>query len=279
VPLAAILPSTRALALAALGPAVFVASVAVAAGRAVQARWAATRPATSSTDGPTRADAGALAWLRAGGLAWLRTGGLAAIAAGLLAQHVVVDAGWARAQIAGIGTTGRSYQRFVAGPGMEGVAVEGKHVVVIASPGLVTGLHGLWITHLLGRPLPVTWHVLQIGERRLLVRRVDARTLELSMVGTVMHDQPQETLFRPPSAALRMGDTVDVGLFCATVVGEGKDGGVMAVRFTFDRALEDPSLVFLAGGPEGLGPFTLPAVGKATAVAAPVLPGQRREDR
>lgn len=253
VPLSAILPSTRALALAALGPAVVVGSVGVAAGRALRARER--------------------------GVAWVRTGVLGAIAAGLLVQHVIVDAGWARAQIAGIGNTGQSYQRFVAGPGMEGVEVEGKHVVVIASPGLVTGLHSLWITHLLGRPMPATWHVLQIGERRLLVRRVDVRTLEVSTLGMVMHDQPQETLFRPPPQGLHVGDEVDVGVFRATVVGEHKEGGVTAVRFTFDRALEDPGLVFLVGGADGLGRFALPAVGKATAVAAPVLPGQRREDR
>jgi hypothetical protein len=254
VPLAAILPSTRALALAALGPAVFVGSVGVAAGRAVRAR------------GP-------------GVSAWVRTGVLGVIAVGLLAQHVIVDAGWARAQIAGIASTGRSYQRFVAGPGTEGVELEGKHVVVIGSPELVTGLHSLWISHLLGRPMSATWHVLQIGERRLLVRRVDARTLEVSTVGTVMHDQPQETLFRPPPEGLHAGDEVDVGLFRATVVGERQEGGVMAVRFVFDRVLEDVELAFLVGGPEGLGRFELPAIGKAVAVGAPVLPGQRRDDR
>jgi len=159
------------------------------------------------------------------------------------------------------------------------LSAKGKHVVVIGSPGLVTGLHSLWITHMLGRPMPATWHVLQIGERRLLVRRVDARTLEVSTVGAAMHDQPQETLFRPPPEALHAGDEVDAGSFRAKVVNERQGGGVVAVRFTFDRTLEDPSLVFLAGGPEGLAPFTLPAVGKAVAVAAPVLPGQRREDR
>ena len=247
VPLAAILPSTRALALAALGPAVFVGSIAVAAGRALRAR-------------------------APGIAAWSRTGGLAAIAAGLLVQHVIVDAGWARAQIAGIATTGRAYQRFVAGPGMEGLELEGKHVVVIGSPGLVTGLHSLWITHLLGRPMPATWHVLQIGERRLLVRRVDAHTLELSTLGTIMHDQPQETLFRPPPEGLHTGDVVDVGLFRAKVVGERKEGGVTAVRFVFDRPLEAAALVFLVGGPEGLGRFELPAIGKAVAVAAPEDP-------
>lgn len=251
VPLAAILPSTRALAVAALGPAVFVGSVAVAAVRAVRTR-------------PT------------GVMAWARTGVLGVLAAGLVAQHVVVDAGWARAQIAGIDATGRSYPRFMADVGTQALPLEGKDVVVIAAPGLVTGLHGMWLLHLLERPLPRTWHVLEIGERRLLVRRVDEQTLELSTVGGVMHDQPPEVLFRPPSQGLHAGDEVDVGVFRAQVAAEGKGGGVRAVRFSFDRALEDPGLVFLAGGPRGLRRFELPAVGKAVVVAAPVLPGRVR---
>lgn len=253
VPLAAILPSTRALALAALGPAAFVGSVAVAAVRALRAR----------PRGPT---------------AWLRTSGLVALASALLLQHVIIDAGWARAQIAGIASTGRSYPRFIANVGTPSQPIAGKHVVVIATPGLVTGLHGMWLLHLLDRPLPASWHVLEIGERRLLVRRVDDRTLELSTVGGAMHDQPPELLFRPPPQALHVGDELDAGLFRARVVAERKGGGVTAVRFTFDRALEDPGIVFLAGGADGLRAFELPAVGKAAVVAAPVLPGKRRGD-
>src|SRR5690606_30172070 len=103
VPLAAILPSTRALALAALGPAAFVGSVAVAAVRALRAR----------PRGPT---------------AWLRTCGLVALAVALLLQHVIIDAGWARAQIAGIASTGRSYPRFIASVGTSSQPIAGKHV-------------------------------------------------------------------------------------------------------------------------------------------------------
>ncbi|MCH9683281.1 MAG: hypothetical protein K0V04_17735 [Deltaproteobacteria bacterium] len=74
IPLAAILPSTRALALAVLGPAVFVASISVAAARAC-------RPSPAS-------------WrLRLRTLAVLGLGGLA------LHQHLWTDAAWARAQM------------------------------------------------------------------------------------------------------------------------------------------------------------------------------------
>lgn len=250
IPLAAILPSTRALALAALGPAVFVASLATAAVRALR---------------PFPRDLGSR----------LRALGVAGVAGVLLLQHLVIDAPWARAQIAGIGSTGRSYLRFHDNPEIRDLTLADKHVVVIAAPGLVTGLHGQWILHLLGRPMPRSWHALAIGERRLLVRRFDERTLEVSTLEQAMHDQPQETLFRPPPEALHQGDEVDVGLFRARVMHERAGQGPASVHFVFDRPLEDPRLVFLAGGPSGLQAFELPAVGRAVSLPPPVLPGHR----
>jgi len=248
VPLSAILPSTRALALAALGPAMLVSSLAVASVRA----WRA-RPHTISPR--------------------LRATLLTLLAGALLLQHTIVDAFWARIQIAGIRSTGRSYARFHENAATRELDLAGKHVVVIAAPGLVTGLHGLWMMHLLGRPMPATWHVLAMGERRLLVRRFDERTLEVSTLARAMHDQPQETLFRPPSAALRTGDEIDLRLFRARIVHERENQGIDAVHFTFDRPPEDPSLVFLVAGPEGLEPFGWPALGRSVVLAPPTLPG------
>ncbi|MEM9452832.1 MAG: hypothetical protein AAGF11_01550 [Myxococcota bacterium] len=250
VPLAAILPSTRALALAALGPAVFVGSLGVASVRALR-----PRPRQPS--------------------AWLRGLSLAALAGTSLLQHLVLDAPWARAQIAGIGSTGRSYLRFHDSPQSRDLPLGDKHVVVIAAPGLVTGLHGRWILHLLGRPLPRSWHALGIGERRLLVRRFDERTLEISTVEQAMHDQPQETLFRPPPEALHTGDEVGVGLFRARVMHEREGQGPASLHFVFDRPLPHAEIVFLVGGPEGLRPFELPPPGRAVMLPPPVLPDHR----
>ena len=123
--------------------------------------------------------------------------------------------------------------------------------------------------------MPRSWHTLCIGERRLLVRRFDAHTLEVSTVARAMHDEPQETLFRPPSQALRTNDEVDVGLFRARVVHERAGQGPAAVHFIFDRPLERADLVFLVSGPQGLRPFDPPAVGRAVALPPPVLPGHR----
>ncbi|MEM7151601.1 MAG: hypothetical protein AAF799_02120 [Myxococcota bacterium] len=248
VPLTAIMPTTRALALAGLGPAVFIASLAVAATRAVLARPVGVGPR-------------------------LRAVVLAVIAVPWVGAHTVNDAKWARKEIEGLSGVEGAYRRFHFNQHTEGVTLEGKHVVVISTPGLVTGLHARWMMHLWGEPMPATWHVLTMGGRRLFLRRFDRSTLELSTIAGRLLDQPQESLFRPPSADMRLHDVASAGLFDATVVREAPTGGPSAVQFRFRWPLDDPRLVFLVAGSEGLRPLALPPVGGAKAIAPPLLPG------
>lgn len=250
LPLCAIMPATRALALAGLGPAAWVASVFVATGRAL-----ASRP---TSWGPR-----------------LRAAALGLLTLGLCWQHVVADAIWTRVELAGIEVTGDAYARYHDGPQLDPPRLEGKHVVVLCTPGLVTGIHGRWMMHLLHRVYPASWHVLVIGQRRLLVRRSDPHTLELSTLGQPLLDQPQETLFRNPPQALHTGDTADVGLFVAQITHERPPLGPDAIQFRFDRPLDDPQLVFLQTGADGLLPWTPPPVGRAVVLAPADLPGLR----
>ena len=248
VPLTAIMPTTRALALAGLGPAVFIASIAVAATRAVLARPTRLRPR-------------------------LRAVTLALIVVPWVGTHTVRDAMFARTEIEGLSGVEGAYRRFHFNRHTEGITLEGKHVVVISTPGLVTGLHARWMMHLWGEPMPATWHVLTMGGRRLFLRRFDRHTLELSTIAGRLLDQPQESLFRPPSADMKLHDVASAGLFDATVVREDPGGGPSAVQFRFQWPLDDPRLVFLFAGAEGLRPLELPPVGGAKALAPPLLPG------
>lgn len=251
LPLAAIMPSTRALAIAGFGPAALVASVCVAMVRAVSAR-------------PRRP------WPR------IRAALLGVVSLGLLWQHVVADLWATELELAGVHATGRAYETFHTTADIEALDFQDKHVVVLSSPGLVTGLHGQWMMHLHGRPMPASWHVLAVGQRRLLVRRFDDRTLEVSTLSQPMLDRPQETLFRSSTSPMQTGDEVDAGLFVARIVHDRGPQGPDAVQFVFDRALDDPSLVFLETGPTGLRPWTLPPVSRSSVLAPPDLPDLRR---
>lgn len=246
VPIAAIPPLSRSLLLAAFGPAVLVGALAVAAARA----W---------TPGP-----------RAFSVR-VRASVLTIMAAGLFIRHTAIDALWVRRNLAGLDRTRQAYHAFYRNPRMRILDLDDKHVVVLTAPGLVTGMHGLSAMNLFGSR-PASWHVLSMGQRSHLVRRHGVDALELSSVATAMHTQHQEMLFRPPSAALRRGDVIDVGIFRAEVVHEREDAGPDAILFTFARPLDDPDLVFLVIGSGGLERFALPPPGRPVALAPPELP-------
>jgi hypothetical protein len=108
--------------------------------------------------------------------------------------------------------------------------------------------------------------------RRHLVRRIDARTIELSAVGPAFHLDYQEALFRAPRDALQPGEKVDVGVFWAKVLRATDDEGPSAILFKFDAPLEDPKYLFLDATPRGLEPFALPPVGQTRVVNPPQIP-------
>ena len=247
VPLAATPPVTRTLVLASLGPAVFVATAGVAAVRGlrgqVPGRWSRVR-------------AGVLAVL--------------ALTAGI--QHTLGDVKWARKHIERLTGLGDAFEAFFLNDATRNLKLEGKHVVVLAAPELVSSFYGQWIMNAAGGPVPETWHTLAMGVRRYIVRRHGNRALEISALGETLHVSLQETLFRTPARRLGKDDEVDAGLFKAKIVKELPWQGPSAILFRFDRSLDDPSLVFLVAGEHGLEPFPLPRPGKATALPVPDVP-------
>lgn len=251
IPLAAIPPATRALLLPTYGSAVFVGAVLVAMVRA----W--------------RAPVKTLAHKLARAL-------LPPISLLLLVQHVAVDAQQVRVQLGDLLHVQEAYRKFHDNDEVRAMDLRGRHVVVLATPGLVTGIHGLSMMNALGRPMPASWHVLAMGARPYLVRRHDDHTIEMSSVGEAMHAQHQETLFRAPRDGLHAGDAIELPLFSAQVIHERKNEGPDAILFRFTYALDDPRLVFLAAGPEGLEPFVFPPGGRPAALKPPRLPGGPR---
>lgn len=251
VPLAATPPVTRTLVLASLGPAVFVAAAGVAAVRGLRGQGPGPAPTRGSR-------------VRAGVLAAL------ALAAGI--QHTAGDVKWARKHIERLVGLGDAFEAFFLNDATRNLKLEGKHVVVLAAPELVSAFYGQWIMNAAGGPVPDTWHTLVMGVRRYIVRRHGKRALEVSALGETLHVSLQETLFRTPARRLGKDDEVDAGLFKAKIVKELPWQGPSAILFSFDRPLDDPSLVFLVAGEHGLEPFAIPPPGKATAIPIPDVP-------
>jgi hypothetical protein len=209
---------------------------------------------------------------RAAGLRdWGARIALALVTAALWTQHTFIDLYAARVQLDFIQRIEFKYTHFFDTPAVRELDLEGKHVVVLASPGLVTGIHGLSTLNRLGRPMPASLHVLTMGRRALLMRRHGARTLQIQTVGQPLHVENVERLFRNHDERLRRGETVELSLFTTRVL-HTTDEGPLVVAFDFRWPLDDPRLVFLAPGPDGLRPFVLPAPGQGAALESPAGP-------
>ena len=97
-----------------------------------------------------------------------------------------------------------------------------------------------------------------------LLLRKDAWTLELVVPpGRSVTGNDEGNLFRGASRPLRVGDELDVPGMRVRVLEVGADGP-RRVRYTFDRALEDPSLTWIAEGAEGFRDAVLPKPGFGT---------------
>lgn len=242
LPISAIPPATRALMLPNFGAAAFVGASLVALARA----------------------------LRAGALA--HRIGLGVLGLVIVYLHFVREYGYTREHLDAILRAQRSHAQYYLNDAFTELDLRDKHVVVVSTPGLVTGIHGVSMMHVLGMQAPKTWHVLGIGPRAYMLRRIGRRTLEVSSVGEVMHQTPQEVLFRNAHDALKEGDTVDAGLFVATVLDDRRGAGPGSVMFRFRWALDDPRIVVLEVGHDGLRPLALPAEGAVKPLSPPALP-------
>lgn len=149
---------------------------------------------------------------------------------------------------------------------------ESKQVVVLAAPEFMTTVHGYGMSNVYFERMPAGWHTLAFGQRAYLARRTDDDVLEINAIGEGMFTHRDERSFRRASEAFELGDRVDVGLYEAEIWRMHPSGGVQAVRFHFDRSLDDPSLVLLMAKPRGLTRIDAPPVGGSLVVPLGRLP-------
>jgi hypothetical protein len=141
--------------------------------------------------------------------------------------------------------------------------------VVLISTGDFSAAGALpWIRRLHGLPLPRSYRRLSGAFAPHVLRRPDARTLELEVIG----DAPGSfagSLYRPRSASFAPLQRVQLrGMDVQVLAVRGGEVTRFAVRF--DRALESPSLLFLHAVSGGLRRLSLPKVGEQELLPRPL---------
>ncbi len=197
--------------------------------------------------GPSVGSAAVIALvLHAGWDRWRgRRRGLAA-AAGLLA---FIHLGWSwlgwPLQAAGLHALDAALVEGSLTMALDESRVADQDVAVLAAPDPMIAIYGglLWIHH--GRVGGRTWWPLSMSTNTHRVVQVTDDAFELHWEDGAAVTTVYEQLFRDDAHPLLAGDITRLEHFTVEVL---RDDGQWptAARFTFDRALDDPSLVFLA---------------------------------
>lgn len=137
----------------------------------------------------------------------------------------------------------------------------GRTVVLPAAPDLMTVYQPVAMrgSHL---PHPRRWWTLTTGREDCMLRVVDAHTVELRPERGVWLATDVERLLRSRDLALRPGDTVRVRGFSVAILQADALGNPHHLQVTFDQRLDDPDLVWLSWGQDGVEPLKLPPLGQ-----------------
>ncbi len=249
IPLCSTNPQTRLLVFPSLGAAAAIATLLVGSARALQDSrvWRSQSAVAIAT----------LGLIGAAGLAYVDT---------------VLDAQRTRWFVNAFAGGQRGMAAHVSTPALR-TTPDDAHVVVLSTPNLLLGVHGMSMNRIYTDARPQSWHTLTFGWRPYTLKRTSETAFVLSSVGSNIFSTRDERSFRPADRALRPGDAVDAGLFVATVKAEAEPGQPTRIEFDFkQRPLEDPALRFFTSTKAGLTPLELPPVGGTVVVSLPMIP-------
>lgn len=118
-----------------------------------------------------------------------------------------------------------------------------------------------------GAPSPGRTRVLATGGRALEVERVDTHTLRIRGDAGLL-SREIDMMRRRPGRDLPVGATIRLPDLAITIEAITADGRPAAARYRFEKALEDPDLVWLQWQGDRFVGFAPPALGTSTALPA-----------
>lgn len=147
----------------------------------------------------------------------------------------------------------------------------GRDVILVTAPySYVVRMLQIFM-RMADEPLPAHIRNLSAGSKSTTVLRTGPNTLELTFQDGLLSN-PE---LRPDrSRRLRMpaGTTVKLEGLQIEVLADLPDAGPTRARFSFDKALEDPSLAFYRWDERNFIPFTPPRIGEQQTLPGAVLP-------
>ena len=134
-------------------------------------------------------------------------------------------------------------------------------VVLVGATDFGTEVMLPWIRQLHGASVPRRWQRLSGAQHAHDLRRLDAHTLELTVLSVQLSGAFTGSLYRPTTQPIAIGQRFTGGGFEVTVR-ETRDGNPARFEVRFERALDDERLVLLHAFDDGVRRFRVPEVGK-----------------
>jgi hypothetical protein len=150
-------------------------------------------------------------------------------------------------------------------------SVTSKRLVLVNPPGVPLAAYLPVERAARGIPRPRSQVYLATGEADLRLTRVDERSLRVRQRGGFLQN-PSSHLFRDPRVAAEVGSVVQLDGLSIELTAVMPDGRPAEILARFDRALEDPALLWRQWRGRGYEPFVPPAIGAAVTVPALDLP-------
>ncbi len=161
--------------------------------------------------------------------------------------------------------------RWVLGAELDPKRVAEQRVFMLSSAEFTTTFFFAYIWSAYGRPLPRSYYPITTAPFALQLDRIADNAMRLSPLGGLFLGSGQEAMFRAADARMQTGAMVQLpGMRVESE--RSIEGAPAALRFTFDRSLDDPDYVFLISTPRGIVRQRMPKVGQRTQVPRAAFP-------
>jgi hypothetical protein len=192
--------------------------------------------------------------------------------AALACTHVGLATYWGLEETISIGELNRGTRTASLSMQVDDATVADQRLIVLTAADPMTLLYPPTVRWVEGLPLPRSWWVLSMAPRPHRMRRTAANQFELEVVDGAMLKGPVEQLFRRPDHPFAVGDTVALDGLRIEILGLDDEARPIRARYTFDRRLEHPSLVFLLATRRGMIRYPMGPVGATVTVPPAALP-------
>lgn len=196
----------------------------------------------------------------------------AGIAALLVVAHGGLAPWWGLEETLNIVRLNTGTQKAALMMQVDDATVSQQRLVVLSASDPMSLLYPHLVRWVEGHPLPRSWWVMSLAPRPHTLTRVSRDTLEMEVVGGTMLTGPVELLFRRPEFPFHRGDLIELDGLTIRILKVDDAGRPIRVRFGFDVAVDEPSLVFLLATKRGMIRYPMGPVGATLPIPPAQLP-------